>query len=140
MNYTQKSALYGLYLTGFLLLIPLVDLVDAKIPFWLVQIMGLAGTFFLILPGYRLNKSKDKTFDELDKKICIQAGIFAILLLCATAIVAYTTILFAFDSFSLNKDNLAMVIYSGAILFIASLSLAVLFQYRCLNKLERTKK
>ena len=139
MNYTQKNALYGLYLTGFLLLIPLVDLVDTKIPFWLVQIIGFVGTFFLIFPIWRLNKSKDKTFDEHDKKICFRAGIFALLVLCAIAITAYTIIPFTFDSLSLNKDNLGVVIYFGAILFIAVLSLAVLFQYHRLNKLERGK-
>jgi hypothetical protein len=140
MNYTQKCALYGLYLTGFLLLIPLVDLVDTKIPFWLVQIIGLTGTFLLILPIYLLNKGKNKTFDELDKKICLRAGIFAILVLCAVVIAAYTIFLFAFEEFSLNQDNLAVCIFLGAILFITSLSLAVLFQYHRLNKLERAEK
>ena len=140
MNYTQKSALYGLYLTGFLLLIPLVDLVDTKIPFLLVQIIGLIGTALLIFPLYRLNKGKNKTFDEFDKKICIRAGIFSIILLCAAAVAAYTTVLFAFESFLLNQDNLAVVIYSGVILFIPSLSLAVLFQYHRLNKLGRAEK
>lgn len=140
MNYTQKCALYGLYLTGFFLLIPVVDLVDTKIPFWFVQIIGLIGTFFLILPIYRLNKSKNKTFDELDKKICLRAGIFATLLLCAVVIAAYTVILFAFEEFSLNQDNLAVCIFMGAILFVCSLSLAVLFQYHRLNNLERAEK
>lgn len=140
MNYTQKNAWYGLYLTGFLLLIPLVDLVDTKIPFWLVQILVLVGTVLLIFPLYRLNKGKDKTFDELDKKICLRAGIFAVILLCTTAMIAYVTVLFAFESFSLSRDNLAVVIYSGVILFIMSLSLAVLFQYHRLNELERTEK
>ena len=139
MNYTQKNAWYGLYLTGFLLLIPLVDLIDTKIPFYLWQILGLIGTVLLILPIYRLNKSKDKTFDEFDKKICIRGGIFAILLLCVVAIATYTTILFAFEPFSLSQDHLAVVIYSGAILFIPSLSLAVLFQYHRLSKPERSQ-
>ena len=140
MNYTQKNALYGLYLTGFLLLIPLVDLVDTKIPFYVWQPIGIIGSILFILPLYRLNKSKDKTFDELDKKICIRAGIFAILLLFAAAIAAYITILFAFESFSLSQDNMAVVIYFSVILFISSLSLAVLFQYHRLNKLERAGK
>lgn len=140
MNYAQKSALYGLYLTGFLLLIPLVDLVDTKIPFYVWQPIGLIGVALLIFPIWRLNKSKDKTFDELDKKICIRAGIFAILLLFAAAIAAYITILFAFESFSLSQDNMAVVIYFSVILFISSLSLAVLFQYHRLNKLERAGK
>ncbi|MHC4836242.1 MAG: hypothetical protein ACYTCN_09990 [Planctomycetota bacterium] len=138
--YTQKSALYGLYLTGFLLLIPLVDLVDTKIPFYVLQIIGLAGTVFLILPIYRLNKSKDKTFDELDKKICIRAGIIAVTFLCAAAIVVYTLILFAFESFSLNKDHLAVIIFFGSIIFISAMSAAVLIQYHRLNKLERVGK
>ena len=43
MNYTQKSALYGLYLSGFLLLMPLVDLLDTKIPFYIWQPIGLIG-------------------------------------------------------------------------------------------------
>jgi hypothetical protein len=137
MNYTQKSALYGLYLTGFLLLIPLVDLVDTKIPFYVLQIIGLIGTVFLILPIYRLNKSKDKTFDELDKKICIRAGIIAVALLCAAAIAAYTLILFAFESFSLNKDHLAVIIYFGSIIFISAMSMTILFQYHCLNKIGK---
>jgi len=140
MNYTQKSALYGLYLAGFLLLIPLVDLVDTLIPFYVWQPVGLIGTVLLILPIYLISKSKDKTFDELDKKICIRAGILAIGLLCAVAIVAYVIILFAFESFSLNRDHLAVVIFSGTIIFISSLSLAVLLQYHCINKLERTEK
>ncbi len=140
MNYTQKSALYGLYLAGFLLLIPLVDLVDTLIPVYVWQPIGLIGTVLLILPIYRISKSKDKTFDELDKKICIRAGILAIVLLCAVAVGAYVIILFAFESFSLNRDHLAVVIFSGAIIFISSLSLAVLLQYHCINKLERTGK
>ena len=140
MNYTQKSALYGLYLTGFLFLIPLVDFVDMKIPFYIWQPIGIIGSILLIIPLYRLSKSKDKTFDELDKKICIRAGIFAFLLLCAVTIIAYTIVLFTFESFSLNQDNLAVVIYSGVILFISSLSLSVLFQYYRLNKLERAEK
>lgn len=140
MNYTQKNALLGLYLTGFLLLIPLVDLVDTKIPFYIWQPIGIIGSILFILPFYRLHKSKDKTFDELDKKICIRAGIFALLLLCAIAIAAYNFMLFGFESFSLSRDNLAVVIYSGLILFIFSLSLAVLFQYHRFNKLERSKK
>lgn len=140
MNYTQKNALLGLYLAGFLLLIPLVDLIDTKIPFYVWQPIGIIGSILFILPFYRLNKSKDKTFDELDKKICIRAGVFAILLLCASGIIAYTTILFAFESFSLSRDNLGGLIYFGVIVFILSLSLAVLFQYRRLNKLERAEK
>ena len=114
MNYTQKNAWYGLYLTGFLLLIPLVDLIDTKIPFYLWQILGLIGTVLLILPIYRLNKSKDKTFDEFDKKICIRGGIFAILLLCVVAIATYTTILFAFEplwiSFEKEGDATGFVV------------------------------
>jgi len=140
MNYTQKNALYGLYLTGFLLLIPVVDLFDTKIPFYIWQPIGLIGTILLIIPLYRLNKSKDKTFDELDKKICIRAGIFALLFLCVIAIAAYTIILFAFESFAMNMDNLGVLIYFAVILFITSLSLAVLFQYHRLNKLERAEK
>lgn len=139
MNYTQKSALYGLYLTGFLLMVPLVDLVDTKIPFYLWQPIGLIGVILLVLPLWRMNKCKDKTFDELDKKICIRAGIFAALLLCTTAIFAYTLVLFAFEPFSLNSNNLAVIIYSGVILFIFLLSLAVLFQYHRLNKFERSQ-
>jgi len=140
MNYTQKSALYGLYLVGPLLLIPLGDLVDMKVPFWLMQILGLLGTSLLVFPLYRLNKSKNKTFDELDKKICIRAGIFAIVLICAIAIVGYTAVIFAYDSYSLSQDNMAVAIYSGNIIFISSLSVAVLVQYHHINKLERTEK
>lgn len=138
MNQTQKNALYGLYLTGFLLLIPLIDLVETKISFYLWQPIILIGVFLLVVPIYYMKKCKDKTFDELDKKICIRAGIFATLLSCTTAIFAYILVLFAFESFSLNSDNLAVILYSGAILFIASISLAVLFQYHRLNKIERS--
>ncbi len=140
MNYTQKSALYGLYLAGFLLLIPLVDLIDTKIPFYIWQPIGIIGSILFIIPLYRLNKSKDKTFDELDKKICIRAGIFAIVLLCAIGIVVYTTAIFAYDSFSLSQDNLTIAVYSGNIIFISSLSVAVLVQYHYLNRSERAEK
>lgn len=140
MNYTQKNALMGLYLTGFLLLIPLVDLFDTKVPFYIWQPIAIVGSILFVLPLYRLNKSKDKTFDELDKKICFRAGVFALLLLCAVGIAAYTIVLFAFESFSLNQNNLGALIYSGTIVFILSLSLAVLFQYHRLNKLERAEK
>lgn len=139
MNFTQKSALYGLYLAGFLLTVPLVDWIDTRIPFYICQLIILIGIILLIFPVYRMNKCKDKTFDELDKKICIRAGVFAAVILCSTAILAYITVLFAFDSFSLNVDRLAVVVYSGVILFISSLSLAVLFQYNRLNKPKRSQ-
>jgi hypothetical protein len=67
MNYTQKCALYGLYLAGLMLLVPLIDKVDKSLPFCLKQILVLIGVGLLIFPIYRLNKMKNKTFDEYDK-------------------------------------------------------------------------
>ncbi|MHC4237423.1 MAG: hypothetical protein ACYSSM_04110, partial [Planctomycetota bacterium] len=70
----------------------------------------------------------------------IRAGIIAVTFLCAAAIVVYTLILFAFESFSLNKDHLAVIIFFGSIIFISAMSAAVLIQYHRLNKLERVGK
>jgi|GEM_PF-6764067 len=137
MNYTQKNAWYGLYLAGFLLLVPLIDLAETLIPFYALQALGLAGIVLLILPLYRINKSKDRTFDEFDRKVCLRAGIAAAILVCTVATIVYTTVLFAFESFTFTMSHLAVAIYSAAILFIASLSAAVLFQYHLVNKAER---
>lgn len=48
MNYAQKSTFLGLYLAGFLLLIPLVDLVDTKIPFYIWQPIAIIGSIIFI--------------------------------------------------------------------------------------------
>ncbi|MHC5083183.1 MAG: hypothetical protein ACYTET_04505 [Planctomycetota bacterium] len=139
MNYTQKCALFGIYLAGLMMLVPVIDLIDKHLPFWLMQIMVFVCVFLLIFPIYRMNKIKDKTFDEHDKKICIRGGIFAALLIIATAACTYVVVLFGKDSLSLNKDDLAVAIYYGSILFIFVLSTAVLYQYHRLHKSERAE-
>ncbi|MHC4553233.1 MAG: hypothetical protein ACYSUT_10805 [Planctomycetota bacterium] len=137
MNYTQKCALYGLYLAGLMLLVPLIDKVDKSLPFCLKQILVLIGVGLLIFPIYRLNKMKNKTFDEYDKQICLRASIFSALFAITVALCGYAAVLFGAESFSLTKDDLATAIYFSSIVFIFSLSTGVLFQYYRLNKTER---
>ncbi len=129
MNYTQKNALYGLYLTGFLLMIPLVDWVDTKIPFYIWQPIILIGVILLVLPIYRINKCKDKTFDELDKKICIRSALIAFVSLFVIGIAGYILILFWFESFTLSIDHLPILVYGALSVFLLLFSTGVLFQY-----------
>ena len=134
MNKTQKAALYGLYLVAFILLIPLVDLVDTKINPILLRAIGYPLVILLILPLWFLSRKKAEVdTDERDKEIIKKALLISIFLIAIVSCSAFTVCLFACgleNAISFTMDDISAVIFFTLVAFILVLSLMVLIQYR----------
>lgn len=134
MNKTQKAALYGLYLLPFMLLIPLVDLVDTKINPILLRLIGYPLVALWILPLWFLSKKKTEVdMDERDKEIIKRALLISISLIAIISCLAFTTCLFTLgleNAISFTMDDISAVIFFSLVAFILVLSLTVLIQYR----------
>jgi cytochrome bd-type quinol oxidase subunit 2 len=133
MNKTQKAALYGLYLVAFILLIPLVDLVDTKINPILLRVIGYPLVILLILPLWFLNKKKTEVdMDERDKGIIRRALLISITLIVIIACLVFTICLFTLgleNAISFTINDISAVIFFTLVAFILVLSLMVLIQY-----------
>jgi Ca2+/Na+ antiporter len=132
MNRTQKAALYGLYLVAFMLLIPLVDLVDTKINPILLRVIGYPLVILLVLPIWFLTKKKktEVDMDERDKAIIRKACIIAVGIVMGGLLTVYT--LFIFMSSSDNKittSTLQGVVFFAFTVFLLVFSSAILIQY-----------
>jgi uncharacterized Tic20 family protein len=142
MNKTQKAALYGLYLVPFMLLIPLVDLVDTKNNPILLRAISYPLVILLILPLWFLNRKKTEVdMDERDKEILKRALLISISLIAIISCLAFTICLFALgleNAISFTMDDISAVIFFILIAFILVLSLTVLFQYRLGAKEKKT--
>lgn len=132
MNRTQKAALYGLYLVAFMLLIPLVDLVDTKINPILLRVIGYPLVILLVLPIWFLTKKKktEVDMDERDKAIIKKACIIAVGIVTGGLLTVYT--FFIFMSSSDNKittSTLQGVVFFAFTAFLLVFSSAILIQY-----------
>ena len=138
MNKTQKAALYGLYIVAFMLLIPLVDLVDTKINPILLRVIGYPLIILLILPLWFLNKKKTEVdTDERDKEIIRRALLISISIIAAISCLVFTVCLFACgfeNAISFTMNDLSAVIFFTLVAFILVLSLTVFIQYRLVTK------
>jgi len=134
MNKTQKAALYGLYLVVFMLLIPLVDLVDTKIDPILRRVIGYPLVILWILPLWFLSKKKTEVdMDERDKEIIKRALLISISLIAIISCLAFTVCLFTLgleNAITFTMDDISAVIYAVLVAFILVLSLTVLIHYR----------
>ena len=132
MNRTQKGAIYGLILTVCMLFIPLFDFVESKIQLSTLMKHTLLIIWLIILIGPVWLIERKKTvapFDERDKQICTRATIAAFSVLFLISTIAYTVILFGFESLTLGTQHLPVLIYGSLSAFIFLLSVGVLIQY-----------
>ena len=132
MNRTQRAALYGLYLVAFMLMIPLVDLVDTKMNPILLRVIGYPLVIILVLPLWFLNKKKktEVDMDERDKAIikksCIIAGGFV----TGGLLAVYTAFLFmSSPNNTITTSTLQVVVFYALTAFLLILSSAILIQY-----------
>lgn len=133
MNRTQKSAIYGLYLVGFMLLIPLGDLVDTKINPILMRAIGYPLAILMVLPIWFLTRKKNQTeteMDERDKIIVKRAILVAGGVVCAGLLIFYAVLIFtrAPDE-KVQISTLPAVVFFSFIGFLLIVSAAVLVQY-----------
>ena len=134
MNRTQKGAWYGLYLSIFLLLVPVVDIFETALNPILLWAIGYPLAILMILPLIFINKKSKQSevcSDERDKLIVRKAIIIAFTILCVILLAAYTISIFAFDvTASLPVRAFSFIIYTSFIIFVLILSIATLIQYR----------
>jgi hypothetical protein len=131
MNGTQKAALYGLYLVAFMLLIPLVDLVDTKINPVLICAVGCPLAILMVLPLWFLNKKKAEVdMDERDKAIIKRACIIAAAIVTGGLLTVYAASIFTLlPDAEITVSTLQAVVFFALTAFLLVLSLAILIQY-----------
>ena len=134
MNKTQKSAVYGLVLTIFLLLIAGVDLIDTKVNPVLIRVVGYPLVIvFVVVPIYLIEKKNSHRvpLDERDKLIIKRAMPASCGLLACVGVVGYVILYFIVPGSKgvVPVSRLPEIVYFSAILFILSLSTGVLVQY-----------
>ena len=132
MNRTQKSALCGVYLVAFMLLVPLVDLVDTKINPILLHAIGYPLAILFVVPAYLLNKKKtsEVDMDERDKAIVYKAEITAVGIVTAGLLAVYTALIFILaPDTAITVSTLQAVVFFTLIAFLLTFSAAILIQY-----------
>jgi hypothetical protein len=133
MNKTQKSAIYGLYLVGFVLLIPLVDLVDTKVNPILLRVIGYPLVILMVLAIWFLTRKKSQVeaeIDERDKTIIKRALLIAGGLVCAGLLILYAVMIFVGGpGEKVQITTLPVVVFFSFVAFLLIVSLAVLVQY-----------
>jgi hypothetical protein len=133
MNRTQKAAIYGLYLVGFLLLIPLIDLVDTKVNPILLRAIGYPLVILMVLPIWFLTRKKNRNeaeIDERDKIIIKRALLIAGGLVCAGLLILYAVLVFTGGTGEkVQISTLPVVVFFSSIAFMLIVSSAVLVQY-----------
>jgi hypothetical protein len=141
MNKTQKGAWYGVYLSVFLLIAPVGDLIGIDLTkmhpvshFFVVSIPAV----LLILPLFfidRKRKGAEAEIDERDNFIIKRALLTAFVSVFGLLGVAYLVVLFILSpKVSITLSLLPAVVYGAFIIFIIILSVAVLVQYGWRNK------
>lgn len=138
MNKTQKGAWYGLFLAGMLLLVPVVDMFEAVVNPIVLRIFCYSLAVVMVLPCYFIYKKKSDKInepDERDKLIIKRAILAAFCIVCVILLVAYTIVVFISNPKTLILvETLPVILYCAAIIFIVTLSLATLVQYRVRRK------
>jgi len=134
MNKTQKAAIYGLYLVGFMLIIPLVDLVETKVNPVLLRAIGYPLAFLMVLPIWFLTRKKNQTdieMDERDKIIIKRACLVAGGLVSTGLLAVYTISIFTIEpDGKIQFSILPIIVFFSSIAFLLVLSLTVLIQYK----------
>ena len=134
MNKTQKAAIYGLYLAGFMLLIPLGDLVDTKVNPVLMRVIGYPLAFLMVLPIWFLTRKKNQTdveMDERDKMIVKRALLVAGGLVSTGLLAVYTISIFAIEpDGKIQLSTLPIIVFFSLTAFLLVVSLTVLIQYK----------
>jgi len=134
MNKTQKGAWGGLVLVVFLLMIPVIDIVEKDLGSLLTHLVGYSvGLPLLILVIYlihKINTQPGVNFDERDKLIIKKAIIIAFAVVSIGLIAWYILTLFSLgETGFISVSKLPVIVYTASILFIFVCSLAVLVQY-----------
>ncbi|MHC5060803.1 MAG: hypothetical protein ACYTFK_06945 [Planctomycetota bacterium] len=134
MNKTQKGAWGGLVLVVFLLMIPVIDIIDKYLGPLLTHLVAYSvGLGLLILVIYLIRKIDTQAgvnFDERDKLIIKKAIIIAFAVVSIALIAWYILTLFSLgETGFISVSKLPVIVYAACILFIFVCSLAVLVQY-----------
>jgi Ca2+/Na+ antiporter len=133
MNKTQKSAVYGLYLVAFMLLIPLGDLVETKMNPILMRVIGYPLAVLMVLPVWFLTKKKksEVEMDERDKAIIKRACITAVAIVTSGLLTVYTMYLFiSSPDDNITTSTLQAVVFYSLIAFLLVFSSTILIQYK----------
>lgn len=140
MNKTQKAAIYGIYLVGFMLLIPVGDLVETKINPVLLRAICYPLAVLMVLPTWFLTRKKSEVdMDERDKAIIKKACILSAGVISAGLLVLYTFYFFMSPHANgITQSILQSIVFFSFLAFILVLSLAVLIQYRLGGKGEKS--
>ena len=136
MNKTQKTALYGLYLVAFMLLIPLLDLVDTKINPVLLRVIGYPLVILMVLPIWFLSKKKktEIDMDERDKAIIKKACIIAVGIVTGGLLIIYTFYIFMSSENKITMSTLQAIVFFALTAFLLVFSTTVLIQYGWIGK------
>jgi uncharacterized membrane protein YiaA len=133
MNRTQKAAIYGFFLVGLMLLIPLIDLVDTKINPILLRVIGYPLAVLMVLPAWLLSRKykKDEVqIDERDKMIVKRALLVAGGLVCVGLLIFYAVLIFTRGpGEKVEISTLPAVVFFSFVAFLLIVSSAVLIQY-----------
>ena len=135
MNKTQKGAWGGLVLVVFLLMIPVIDIVEKGLGPLLTHLvaysvgLGLLGLVIYLIR--KIEKQPGVNFDERDKLIIKKAIIVAFVAVSIALIAWYILTLFWLgETGFISVSKLPVIVYTASILFIFVCSLATLIQYK----------
>jgi fatty acid desaturase len=134
MNKTQKGAWGGLVLVVFLLMIPVIDIIEKGLGPLLTHLVAYSvGLPLLVLVIYLIRKIENQPgvgFDERDKLIIKKAIIVAFTIVSIALIAWYILTLFWLgEAGFISVSKLPVIVYTASILFIFVCSLTVLVQY-----------
>ncbi len=148
MNKTQKSAWCGVFISVFILLVPVIRMnIGGAVPALRTNIDStipmdplFAHLFFIIIPAvllllaiFFINRKRNNAeaeIDERDRFIIRRALIATFVSICVIPIVACAVAIFALGpQATIPIGGFPMILYCGYIVFILIFSVAILVQY-----------
>jgi len=144
MNKTQQGACYGILLSLLLMGIVVFDLIDTIVGWPVKLLVGALWGGLLLVPIYLIDRKKDPRevdVDERDKRIIKRALLVSFFLLAGMLGAVFIIEFFALgleSTISVTMDQLSAVIYFVLVAFVFVLPVAVLVQYGCAGKGEKS--
>lgn len=157
MNKTQKSAWCGVFMSVFILLVPVIRMnIGGAVPALRTNIDStipmdplFAHLFFIIIPAVllllatffinRKRKNAEAEIDERDRFIIRKALIATFVSICVIPIVACAVAIFALEpEATILVRCFPVIIYFAYIIFILIFSAAILIQYGRSDKGEKS--
>ncbi len=133
MNKTQRAAVYGLFLAGLLLLLPLIDLLGTKINPIMLRVISYSLIVLMVFPVWFLSRKykKDKVeADEHDRIIVKKAFFIAGCLVCTGLLILYAFLIFTrTPDETVRISTLLLTVFFSFIAFLFIVSSVVLVQY-----------